>query len=537
MCGRGADDTEFLDGKLDPAADRPVGSCHLAALLRHARWSRPAVVYALLAAVLAVVFIPMSLLRFVDADEGTYLLVSRLVSEGQLPYHDVFYPQMYLLPYVYGVWMKILGYSWYTARLLSAAFCIALGLLIGRQVAVLTGERGWGLVAGTLFALSSSAFAWYPLVKAYAFGTLLIFAAYTVVSTRWRWRWVACGLLLGAAAACRVYLAGVLAAFVFELFRTEDDRRSRLMQLGGLAVGFAVPLLPGAVLYLVGPETFMFNVVGNQVIREQAVPTGAAVAWWDDKTTYVRMLLGLQRGDPATLRQMLVLMVVCVVALVSCVRARQRVPLASLIAIALFAVSHVPTPVYPQYFCMLTPFLLVDATVFVARLVRESTTPHLRHIAVVALAAYVVVVPLEFYRYTVTAEVIEGYDSTTDWKVSTVRAVGRSIDRHVRGDHPVAVSFWPGYFVETRAAILPGLENHFSLHFADGITRDEVAQFRLISAGQLLAQLRGRRVDVVALGIRTPNRGALRNELLNSGFVVKETVASTEIFALSPAAR
>lgn len=503
-------------------------------MLGHARWSRPVVVHALLAIVLASVFIPMSVLRFVDADEGTYLLVSRLVSEGQVPYHDFFYPQMYLLPYVYGVWMKMLGYSWYAARLLSALLCIALGLLVYRQVTVFTGVRAWGLAASTLFALSSGVFAWYPLVKAYAFGTLLIFAAYTVLSTRWRWRWAACGLMLGGAAACRVYLAGVLPVFVFQLFRTEPDRRARLMQFAGFAVGFVVPLLPGAVLYALGPETFMFNVVGNQVIREQAVPTGPALAWWDDKTMYLRMLLGLQRGDPATLRQMLVLVLVCLVGLVSCLRGRHRVPFASLIALSLFAASHVPTPVYPQYFCVLIPFLLVDAIVFVARLVRESAT-HVQHIAAVALAAYVVVAPLEFYRYTVTAEVIEGYDSTTDWKVSTVRAVGRSIDRHGRAEHPVAVSFWPGYFVETRTAILPGLENHFSLHFANGITREEVGQFRLISASQLLARLRGRQVDVVALGIRTPNRVALRDELLRSGFVVKETVASTEIFTLSTA--
>ena len=501
------------------------------------RSSRPEVVYPLLAVALSLVFVPMSLLRFVDADEGTYLLVSRLVSEGQLPYHEFFYPQMYLLPYVYGLWMKVFGYSWYGARLLSAVLCVVLGLLVCRQVSMLTGARAWGLGAGMLLGVSSFAFAWYPLVKAYALGTLLIFAAYSVLSTRSRWRWAACGLLLGAAAACRVYLAGVLPVFLFELFRTEDDRRSRLLQLAGFAIGFGVPLVPSGVLYLIGPETFMFTVVGNQVIREQAVPTAAALSWWADKTMYLRLLLGLHHGDAATTRQMLVLLLVCTVGLISCVRARQRVPLASLIAIALFVVSHVPTPVYPQYFCMLMPFLLVDATVFVARVVRESATPHVRHLAAVMLAAYVVVAPLEFYRYTITAEVIEGYDSTTDWKISTVRAVGRSIDRHARAERPVAISFWPGYFVETRAVILPGLENHFSLHFAGGVARDEVARFRLISGGQLLSQLRGRHVDVVALGIRTPNRRFLHEELLKSGFVLRETVASTEIFALSPAAR
>lgn len=501
------------------------------------RWSRPEFIYASLALVLAAVFVPMSLLRFVDADEGTYLLVARLVGQGQVPYHDFFYPQMYLLPYVYGLWMTVVGYSWYAARLLSAIFCIVLGLLVCRQVTVLTGARAWGLGAGVLLAFSSFAFAWYPLVKAYALGTLLIFAAYAVLSTRSRWRWAACGLLLGAAVACRVYLAGVLPVFIFELFRTEPDRRSRLMQLAAFAIGFMVPLVPAGFLYLIGPETFVFNIVGNQVIREQVAPTGFALSWWQDKTLYLRMLLGLHSADAATTRQMLLLVLVCLVGGLSCLRGRQRVPLASLIAISLFAASHVPTPVYTQYFCMLTPFLLVDATAFVARLVRESTTPHVRHIAAVVFAAYVVVAPLEFYRYTVTAELIEGHDSTTDWKISTVRAVGRSIDRHVRAERPVAISFWPGYFVETRAAILPGLESHFSLYFANGVTPEEVAQFRLISAGQLLSHLRGRTVDVVALGIRTPNRRLIRDELFRSGFVVKETVATAEIFALSAAVR
>src|SRR5262249_13938397 len=84
--------------------------------------ARPAVVYGLLVILMAAVFVPVSFLRLVDGDEGTYLLVSRLVADGRVPYHDFFYPQMFLLPYVYGAWMKVVGYSWYAARLLSACF-------------------------------------------------------------------------------------------------------------------------------------------------------------------------------------------------------------------------------------------------------------------------------------------------------------------------------------------------------------------------------------------------------------------------------
>src|SRR2546422_1245291 len=191
--------------------------------------ARPAVVYGWLAVLLAAVFVPMSLFGLVDGDEGTYLLVSRLVIEGQLPYHDFYYPQMFLLPYVYGAWMTLVGYSWYGARLLSAVFSIALGLLVHRQVTLLTGQRAWGALAAVLFAFSSLAFGWYPLVKTYALPTLLLFAAYAVLSTPSRWRWAACGLLLGLATDCRVYLIVVAPAVLLELYLTEDDAKPRLM--------------------------------------------------------------------------------------------------------------------------------------------------------------------------------------------------------------------------------------------------------------------------------------------------------------------
>src|SRR3989449_3051519 len=109
---------------------------------------RPAVIYGLLAILMAAVFVPMSLYRIVDGDEGTYLLVSRLVAEGQLPYHDFFYPQMFLLPYVYGAWMKLVGYSLYGARLLSAVFSVMLGLLVYRQTALVARAPARGVPPG-----------------------------------------------------------------------------------------------------------------------------------------------------------------------------------------------------------------------------------------------------------------------------------------------------------------------------------------------------------------------------------------------------
>src|SRR5207249_12123902 len=95
--------------------------------------ARPAVVYGWLAVLLAAVFVPMSLFGLVDGDEGTYLLVSRLVIEGQLPYHDFYSPRLFLLRYVYRAWMTLVGFFWYVARLLSVFFSVGLLLLPYRQ--------------------------------------------------------------------------------------------------------------------------------------------------------------------------------------------------------------------------------------------------------------------------------------------------------------------------------------------------------------------------------------------------------------------
>ena len=107
--------------------------------------AHPAVVYGLLAALLAAVFVPMSLFRLVDGDEGIVLCSSLGLSpKANCHTNDFYYPQMYLLPYVYGGWMKVVGFSWYAARLLSAVFSVLLGLLVYRQVANLARSRAWG---------------------------------------------------------------------------------------------------------------------------------------------------------------------------------------------------------------------------------------------------------------------------------------------------------------------------------------------------------------------------------------------------------
>src|SRR3989449_3124248 len=330
--------------------------------------ARPAVVYGWLAVLLAAVFVPMSLFGLVDGDEGTYLLVSRLVIEGQLPYHDFPYPQMFLLPYVYGAWMKLAGYSWYGARLLSGFFAIALGLLLYRQVARLAGARAWGVLAAVIFTFTSLAFGYYPLVKDFVLPTLLLFAAYAILSTRSRWKWLASGLLVGLSVACRLYVIGVVPAFLIEIYLTEKELKLRLMQAAQFAVGLVLTLLPTEFFFLLDPKTFVFNVVGSFTIRSDY----RVFSWWEQKAAAPRILMALGFAEGVMSLQFVLLFIVSVASWVSCALSRERLPLASAIAVLLTLASLVPTPAYSQYFCMPLPFLLADAVVFCAALTRES---------------------------------------------------------------------------------------------------------------------------------------------------------------------
>lgn len=486
---------------------------------------------------MAAVFIPMSLFRLVDGDEGTYLLVSRLVTQGQLPYHDFHYPQMFLLPYVYGAWMKLVGFSWYGARLLSAVFSVALGLLVAWQVARLTRRRAAGLLAGVLFTFSSLAFGWYPLVKTFVFPTLMLFGAYAVLSSSSRrWKWVVSGFLLGLGIDSRVYLAALTPAFLVELYMSEPRVKDRGMQLARFAVGLGIALLPNELFILIDPGTFVFNVFGHHAVRSGFGAFGS----FDQKLDLAKQMLGINTAEGVTSFQFLLLFLLNVASWVSSALSRERLSLAAMISIPLLVVSFVPSWVYMQYFCMPLPFMIVEAVVFLGKLVGEAPAPRVRRLLAAVLAVYVLASPPDFHRYTVGGHNMPGVSDHWDavnWKLSTIRAVGQAIDRELRPERPVAISFWPGYFVETRAAILPGMENHYAVELATRVQPHEIAKFSLMSPPALLWHLEQHTVDVIVIGNWTQwtvDSQWIRSQVVKNGYVMKRKIAGAEIYTLPP---
>src|SRR5207302_10475411 len=121
-----------------------------------------------------------------------------------------------------------------------------------------------------------------------------------------------------------------------------------------------------------------------------------------------------------------------------------------------------------------------------------------------------------------------------------IGAVGRAIGRGGPAGRAGAVSLWPGFFVESEASILPGLENHFALMFSDMVTPREVVQFKLMSYAGLAWHVQRHTVDVIVLGnwtSWTANSHRFRSLIVRNGYVMKERIASAEIYTLPPDGR
>jgi hypothetical protein len=492
---------------------------------------------------LAAVFVPMAMLRLVDGDEGTYLLVARRVMEGALPFHDIFYPQMFLLPYLYGAWMEAVGYSWYAGRALSALLTVALGWLLHAEVRRLTGRTALAWLAAASLALNSLALGWFPLVKTYPAATLLLMAAVAALMRDGpAARPLLAGLLLGLAIDIRLYLACLVPVFALHA-ALEAPPGAGARRAGRLGLGLGLGLAPNALFIAIDPGRWAFNIAGVHGIRSDWGYVGAL----GQKLHVVATLLGLAPIEPLVALQFVALLVLNGGLLLAAVRAGRRPPLSLSLAAGLLAVGLGPTPTFVQYAVMAVPLLILNAVLFLARL-DEVLRPHHHPLAaraaraalVAAGCGYALVAPFEVHRYVASGADIQGMGMAPgpeNWRIPVIRAVGRALDAAAGPGGPPALSWWPGYFVETRTRILPRMENHFTVEFARKLTPEQVVRYRFMTDAELEAAIRERAVPVVAVGnwLGYAARARHRRQLADAGYARVGAVADTEIFRWPPA--
>ena len=487
--------------------------------------------YAVLVAILAAVFVPMSILRLVDADEGAYLMAAKLVMQGKLLYHDFSYPQMPLLPYLYAAWMKIFGTSWYAARLLSAFFSVALGLAVYQQILRLTGRRTLAFLSTIGFAFTGLVFAWYPLVKTFVFPTLMLFLAYAVLDSAARGKYFWSGLFLGLAVDTRFYVAIVILTLAVEVVRRESGR-ALARELGFMAAGLAVALAPSVLLFVVSPDMFLFNVLGFHAIRW---PGAGAIGDFPQKLTAIFTIFGLEDTEGATSAQFTVLFFLNAALLVSRLRMRQPLPASLSMTMLLLLISLLPTPVYTQYACIPIPFMIVNAALLIADLTGEGAATSVagrrfKHALLLLLGAYVVVSAVDVDRYVIGRETVPSL-RPEDWRISTINRVAKSIDDHITPGNPLVITWWPGYLIESKATILPRTENHFNLWYSIHLNPADVGRYNYISFEELVWHILHHTANVVVLGNWVFDvKGRYQQILAQSGYVMVDRIGTAEVY-------
>ncbi len=480
--------------------------------------------------------------RFVDSDEGYFLLASRLVLLHKKPYMDFFFQQAPLLPYVYAVWLKLFHISWAAARLLPALLTSLLGLLLYEDVSRET--RNWvaGSVAVVIFAGSALIFAWFPIAKPYSLAGLLLFAAYVVISriSENSSLWVATigGILVALAADTRSYVILTVPLFLWWMWKNSTPRSRSKPMLWFLA-GLAIGLLPCLYFFLLSPSRFMFDNLGYHAIRTNE----GLVGMWGQKLGVLLMLfLGGPEGNGL---QNSILFFVSLGFVFSIGGQRYRPRFAFLIAVVLALISLLPTPVLPQYFCLCIPFLVVTATCVINDFVTTLVSKGERRLAV---AGFVLLVCIylaasinDFRKYLITGNgipTVKWAHDVDDWKLSQIVKVSKAIDEITEPGEVVA-SFWQGYMFQTHAVPFPGLETDCGIPIADKLTPEQRAKYHILSWEQMQADLTAHTPRVVVLEERQNVRSSLvphpigeeaKNSLLAHDYSLFRSVGDTSIY-------
>jgi hypothetical protein len=451
--------------------------------------------------VLALFFRFVAQHRFIDGDEGAYLLASRLALSHKTPYLDFFWNQAPLLPYAYGIWLKLGGVSWASGRMFSVLLSAILGVVLFGDIYRQTRHSLAALAGTILFAFSTMVFAWYSVVKTHGLASVLLFGSYAVLtgasSVSARRLTVVAGILFGLSVDTRSYLLLLFPVFAWWIAK-EIDTENPWPRLWSFAAGFVVGTLPSIYLFLRSPDIFLFDNLLYHSIRSSE----GLIGWWGEKLVLVvQLFLGSSEGNGL---QWSILFFVSA-GLISSTARRSSCRLAFRIAIFLALICLLPTPTYLQYFSLCVPFLIVSAVCVVDDLFNNLETKAAKLGLVIAsslvVLVYVAVSVKDLRNYLYTGDGVPGLrlaHDRGDWKIDRVVAVSDVVSKYANpGD--VAASFWPGDIFQTPAEPLPGIENPFALPIADKLTAEQRARYHILSADDILAALAARKPKVVVL--------------------------------------
>lgn len=465
-------------------------------------------------------FVPLAFSRIIAGDEGFYLIAAKQVSQGALPYIDFFYPQMPLLPFVYGSWMELFGASWKSARLLSAILTSLLGALLFLRLTDLYSKR-WGYVGVMLFASSQFVFPWYITAKTYALSTLLLFAAYmlfvTKINVAPKCKYSLVGFIFGLAVNTRLFFCSVAIVFVLACCRLAREARSTA--LFAFLIGGGITVLPDLYFMAMAFDSFWFSNMGYHMLRSN-------YSWGRNikqKSTILKTIIGWRSTSKFTGVQYPMVLVTGLVAPLLLARRGRKFDLGFYIVGVILVTSFLPSPSYVQYFCVTVPFLLLGVVWLLYETFQSKGALRIASGTICCLLSihYFSVVPIDIHRYTSSGRGVLSVLGPKESKtLKAMKRVALAIDSVTEpGDR--VLTMWPGVLVGSHARPYRRLENHFGLKKGHKVAQADRVKLHVMSRSDLWQILTRGEPETVVLESR-----ALRNQyqgLLKSYEVVKKT--------------
>lgn len=401
----------------------------------------------------------ISLSRLIARDEGFYLMAAKLVAQGNTPYLDFFFPQTPLSAYFFSPLFLLGVDGWMAARFLAAIVATAIVAVVG-YIAYRRSNLACALVAVTMLATSSFFFPWFLTVRTYGLSVLLLLLSFLALST-YRALFVS-AVLFGLAISARLMFAPLILILLYEILQQREFRNWRAFLM--LGSGVLLGLLPVIALTLMAPESSWFGNIEYHLLRS----TDSAAMINEHRLKVAKIVLGLRATDQFNGLDFPALFWINLIAVVVSLIKRHLPDSASLAALLLFCINLIPSPTYVQYFCTLTPFLVLGATTLCWRWWNGAPSNSARAIVIIFAIALLpwhfasLAKNIEMFTQSGAGVIGIGSGNAKLWSLDNVATISAKINSLTRPNEYL-VTNWPGYLIATHAQPLPTLENQFGL--------------------------------------------------------------------------
>ncbi len=467
--------------------------------------------------------------RLIARDEGFYLFASQLVVEGHKTYLDFFYPQMPMLPLIYGLFFKIFGVSWENARLLNAFFASCLGITIFSYLK-LKFRLSYALFGLFLFLFSNYTIAWLSVSQTYAPSLLCLLISFYYL-TRGNLTKVdvltAAGFL-AYAIQIRLFFIALVPFYLGKLLinsKIKPEKTKDCLRFIAILVLFSLPTLS---LAWTNWDNFYFNNLGYHLDRSNLTPTDT----FENKIQVGLVALGLTPTVKFSAWQLPALIYCSFCSAILILLKEKTIPLAFLLLITLFILNLIPNPAYVQYFATLLPFAIIG-TITLLNLIPQKAIRV--SVVILLLGIYIYKLPADYLRHLRTGENLIGImtqDQANHYNLKNLRKIRERLQIECDSKEMI-IGYWPGYLVGTPCQAYPGTENHFGIQIAEKLSPEKQQKYSVINNERIKQAITAGSAPLVLLGKREENNQKIRKLVNLAGYKSIWKNAGVEIFRKS----